>query len=63
MQNPVSVIKGEIIVKDIYLTDLEAWQSEGYEIYDPSVPQVKGSESSAPKRKATKSTPVESEQS
>lgn len=62
--NPISVIKDDHIVKDVYLSDLPSWQAEGYEIYDPLSPVVIGSSSTtAPKKKATKSTPVESEQS
>lgn len=60
-QNPVSVIKGNHVVKDVYLSDLAAWQSEGYEIYNPNTPIAKEeSEAIAPKKKA-KSTPVEPE--
>jgi hypothetical protein len=60
-QNPVTVIKEGHIVKDVYLSDLESWQSEGYEIYDPTAP-VAAEEPAviAPKKKA-KSTPVEPE--
>lgn len=61
-QNPVTVSKGDHIVKDVYLVDLPAWQAEGYEIYDPSAPQVDEPEVIVPKRKS-KSTPVETEQS
>ena len=58
LQNPVTVSKGEHIVKDVYLSDLAAWQEQGYDIYDPSV----STESPiTPKKKATKSTPVEPE--
>ncbi len=59
-QNPVSVFKGDHIVKDVYLSDLAAWQAEGYEIYDPNDPATEEPEAIAPKKK-TKSAPVESE--
>lgn len=61
VQNPVTVIKEGHIVKDVYLSDLEAWQSEGYEIYDPTAPVTTEEPAViAPKKKA-KSTPVEPE--
>jgi hypothetical protein len=60
-QNPVTVSKGEHIVKDVYLSDLEAWRLEGYEIYNPSLAIAKQPEPIAPKKKATKSTSVEPE--
>lgn len=56
-QNPVTVSKGDSIVKDVYLADLPAWQAEGYEIYDPSAPT---DGPITPKKKA-KSTPVDPE--
>lgn len=30
--NPVTVVKGDRVVKDVYLSDLPAWQADGYEI-------------------------------
>jgi hypothetical protein len=60
-QNPVTVAKGSHIVKDVYLSDLESWQSEGYEIYDLTAPVATEEPAViAPKKKA-KSTPVEPE--
>ena len=56
-QNPVTVSKGEHTVKDVYLSDLAAWQEQGYDIYDPAPKQP---EPIAPKKKE-KSTPVEPE--
>lgn len=67
-QNPVSVIKGNHVVKDVYLSDLAAWQSEGYEIYDgspiPSEPIPEEEPVITPKKKTKstpESTPVETE--
>ena len=57
LQNPVTVSKGDHIVKDVYLSDLAAWQEQGYDIYDPAPKQP---EPIAPNKKA-KSTPVEPE--
>jgi len=54
VQNPVTVVKGDHVVKDVYLSDLAAWQSDGYEVL--------GQEKTiATKPKAKKSTPVETE--
>jgi len=62
VQNPVTVIKEGHIVKDVYLSDLESWQSEGYEIYDPTAPvATEEPEAIAPKSKAKKSAPVDTE--
>lgn len=65
-QNPVSVVKGDHIVKDVYLSDLAAWQSQGYEIYDPSEPHKtviqNDTELLTVQKKKAKSTPVEPEQ-
>jgi hypothetical protein len=60
-QNPVTVAKGSHIVKDVYLSDLPAWQAEGYEIYDSSAVATEEPEAIAPKPKAKKSAPVEPE--
>lgn len=60
LKNPVTVIKGNHIVKDVFLVDLESWQDAGYEIYDPNPTIAKPSEPIAQKKK-TKSTPVEPE--
>jgi hypothetical protein len=61
-QNPVTVSKGGHIVKDVFLADLAAWQAEGYEIYDPTAPiATEEPEAIATKKKATKSTPLDSE--
>lgn len=53
--NPVTVVKGDHIVKDVYLSDLPSWQAEGYEILGQEKPPE------TPKKKATKSTPVDTE--
>jgi hypothetical protein len=61
-QNPVTVVKGDHIVKDVYLSDLPAWQADGYEIYDPTAPVATDEPVAiAPKKKATKPTPVDPE--
>ena len=60
-QNPVTVAKGGLIVKDVYLSDLAAWQAEGYEIYDPNPAIAKQSEPIAPKKRQIKIHNVESE--
>ena len=59
-QNPVTVIKGTHIVKDVFLVDLDSWQDAGYEIYDPNPTIAKQPEPIALKKKA-KSTPVDPE--
>lgn len=54
VQNPVTVVKGDHVVKDVYLLDLPTWESQGYEVL--------GQEKTiATKPKARKSTPVETE--
>ena len=58
VQNPVTVIKEGHIVKDVYLSDLEAWQSEGYEIYDPTAPVATEEPAAIASKKKAKSTPV-----
>lgn len=57
VQNPVTVVKGDHIVKDVYLSDYPAWESQGYQILG----QEKAIAPEQPKKKPTKSTPVETE--
>jgi hypothetical protein len=59
-QNPVTVVKGDHIVKDVYLSDLSSWQAEGYEILGQEK-VTEEPEAIAPKPKAKKSAPVEPE--
>jgi hypothetical protein len=60
-QNPVTVVKGDHIVKDVYLSDLSSWQAEGYEILGQEK-VTEEPEAIAPKPKAKKSTSVDTEQ-
>lgn len=55
VQNPVTVVKGDHVVKDVYLSDLPAWEAEGYEILGQEKPPE------APKKQTKKSTPVDPE--
>ena len=57
VQNPVTVVKGDHVVKDVYLSDLPAWESQGYEILG----HEKAIATEQPKKRPQKSTPVEPE--
>lgn len=57
IQNPVTVVKGDHVVKDVYLSDLPAWESQGYEILG----QEKAFATEQPKKQPKKSTSVEPE--
>ena len=57
VQNPVTVVKGDHVVKDVYLSDYPVWESQGYEILG----QEKAIAPEQPKRQSKKSTPVEPE--
>jgi hypothetical protein len=59
-QNPVTVVKGDLVVKDVYLSDLPSWLANGYEILGQQK-ATEEPEAIAPKPKAKKSAPVESE--
>lgn len=57
IQNPVTVVKGDHVVKDVYLSDLPAWETEGYQILG----QEKVIATEQPKKQPKKSTPVDPE--
>jgi hypothetical protein len=57
VQNPVTVVKGDHVVKDVYLSDLPAWEAEGYQVLG----QEKAIATEQPKKQVKKSTPVEPE--
>lgn len=57
VQNPVTVVKGDHVVKDVYLSDYPAWESQGYEILG----QEKAIATEQPKKQPKKSAPVDPE--